>query len=185
METSFTESKIIENKKKEYFMKNKDNEYILVVYIENNNIIFNIKQLNNISLYFYQNKYELNEILDVLKIDYKLIDNFEKIIELINKAYSNNKLFIHHTNDQINLKIVFCIELREYESTLILNKKEIDINEKFELIMKELELLKEMNFKLINDKIKEIEKFLFDLKNYVEKKMEENKVLIHNLKKKI
>ena len=49
-------NKEIENKD-EYIMN--ENEYKLLVYIEDKYIVFNIIKLDNLSLYCYQNKYKL------------------------------------------------------------------------------------------------------------------------------
>ena len=54
---------------KEYLFKIKEKEYKLLINIEYKYIIFKIEQLNNISLYYYQNKYELKQINDILKLN--------------------------------------------------------------------------------------------------------------------
>ena len=58
--------KEIENKN-EYIMN--ENEYKLLVYIKDKYIIFNVNKLENISLYYYQNKYELKEIINIVNIN--------------------------------------------------------------------------------------------------------------------
>ena len=67
---------------------------------------------------------------------------------------------------------------KEYESIITLNKNELTINDKFEIIIKEL---KEIKNKIINDKIKEIEKLVFDLKNTVNETINKNKKSIKSL----
>ena len=123
--------------KKEYLLNIKDNEYKLLINIENQFVIFKIEQLNNLSLYYYKKKYELKQINDILNIDNK-IDNFSEIIELFDKAYLNKKLSINVNNKNINLNIKLQISSKEYESIIILNKKEKHINDGFEIIINEL-----------------------------------------------
>ena len=174
-------NKKIENKD-EYIM----NEYKLLVYIEDKYIIFNINKLDsNILLYHYQNKYELKEIINILNLNINLYDNLEKIRELINEAYLNKKLSIYNINNEMNLNLKLTIGFKEYEYLIILNKKELNINEKFEMIINKILLLKKSNNVLINDKFKEIEKLIFDLKDIVNKKMKENEDSINLLKNNI
>ena len=175
--------KEMENKN-EYLMN--DNKYKLLVYIEDKYIIFNINKLDNISLYYYQNKFELKEIINILKLNNNLYDNLEEIKELINEAYLNNKLSIYNENNEINLKFKLPIGFnKEYEYSIKLNKKELNINEKLEIIINEIIFLKQSNNILINHKLKEIEELIFDLKDIINKKMKENEELINILKNQI
>ncbi len=167
--------------KNEYIIN--ENEYKLCVYIEDKYIIFNIYKLDDISLYYYQNKFELKEIINILNLNNNLYDNLEKIKELVNEAYLNKKLLIYNGNKEINLKIKLPIGFKEYECSIKLNKKELNINEKLELILNEILLLKKSNN--INDKFKEIEKLIFDLKDIINKKMKENEELINRLRNNI
>ena len=170
--------------KNEYLFNIEDNEYKLHINKENQYIFFKIEQSNNISLYNYQNKYELKQINDILNLNNK-IDNFDEIRELFDKSYLNNKLSININDNNINIKIKFPILYKEYESIITLNKEEKNINNKFEIIINELSLLKEFKNKIINDKIQEIEKLINDLKDIVNKKMKENEESIKILKDKI
>ena len=105
-------NKEIENKN-EYIMN--ENKYKLLIYIEDKYIIFNIHKLGNISLYSYENKFELKEIINILKLNDNLYDNLEKIKELVNEAYLNKKLLIYNGNKEMNLKIKLPIGFKEYE----------------------------------------------------------------------
>ena len=107
-------------------------------------------------------------------------------MELIDKSYSNKKLSINsNINNEIELKIKLTIGFNEYESLIKLNKKELNINEKFEIITYEILLLKKINNTIINNKIKEVEKLFSNLKSSVNKKLKENSKTISMLKIKI
>ena len=64
-----------------------------------------INDINNLNLYYYQNKYTLKDIIDSLKLDINLYDNFNKIMDLIKDAHLNNNILLELFNNNINLVI--------------------------------------------------------------------------------
>ena len=52
--------------KNEYIFKINDKEFKLIVFIENQYIIFTINQNYKLSLYYYENKYEFSQIIELL-----------------------------------------------------------------------------------------------------------------------
>ena len=165
--------------KKELILKFNNFEYKLIISSDDNYLYFKIEHIIEIIFYSYQTKYDLKTILNILMLNNILYDNFEKIVELINDAYINNKLFIKDIDkSKIELIIKLPIGYKEYDCSLILNKEALDINKKFEIILKQLENSKD------NNEIKKLEKYLIDLKSLIENKLNENTKLINLLKEK-
>ena len=165
--------------KKEIILKFNNFEYKLIISSDNNYLYFKIEHIYEIIFYSYQTKYDLKTILNTLMLNNILYDNFEKIVELINDAYINNKLFIKDIDkSKIELIIKLPIGYKEYDCSLILNKEALDINKKFEIILKQLGNNKD------NNEIKKLEKYLIDLKSLIENKLNENTKLINLLKEK-
>ena len=65
-----------------------------------------INNINNLNIYYYQNKYTLKNMIDSLKLDIFVYDSFDKIMKLIEYAYSNNSILLKLFNNyNINLII--------------------------------------------------------------------------------
>ena len=167
--------------RKELILKLNNLEYKLIILIDNDYLLLKIELLNEIILYSYQIKYDLKTIINILMLNNILYNNFEKIIELINDAYTNKKLLIKDVNkDRIELIIKMPIGFKEYDCSIILKRKNPDINGKFTIIIGKLKKYKDYS----NNEIKMLEKYLLDLRSLVDNKLNQNSKLINNLKEK-
>ena len=170
------------NIKKEFLLKTDNISYKLKIYSSNKYINFKIEKLDDLILYYYYNNYEHHKIVNILKLNEMLYDNFEKIIELINEAYLNEKISIMNNgndNDSIDLRIDLPIGFKVYNCSLILKRKEFGINEKLELIMNEVHNVN------INNEYKKIEKKILNIKQSTEKELNINSELNKSLNEKI
>ena len=77
------------------------------------------------------------------------------------------------------------IEFKEHEFIIILKREELNIKEKFDIIFNEIILLKKLEDSRINDKLKNLEELILDIKLNINKKLEENENIINKLKSKI
>ena len=90
--TSETDNNNEVNIQKEFLFKTDNLSYKLKIYSNNKYINFKIEKLDDLILYYYYNNYEHHKIVNILKLNEMLYDNFEKIIELINEAYLNYRI---------------------------------------------------------------------------------------------
>ena len=172
---------------KDYIIKTNDICYKLIVKKDSENIEFKINKLDKLNLFYYYNKYSLEKINDYLKIDISTYNNLSKIMKLIDNSYSNNQIHIDIDNYN-NSKLIIILDneiSKNFKSTLNMTKKELGINEKFEIIINEINEIKKSNAKLIKNKFNDIEKILFDLKESTNKTIKENIESINSLKDKI
>ena len=155
----------------------------MIITIDNKLIILKIYKLNNMEFINYENQFNLKDINNILYKNSNICNNLEEVLELIDSIYKNKKLIINNNKDNImNIIIKYPIGIKEHESIIKLNKKEIGINEKFKIILNEIMIIKKDNDKIINDKLNKIEQLLIELKDNVNKKLEENKNIINKLK---
>ena len=174
------EQKIV---KKEYNIEINNEKYNLLIFIDNKLINIKIYNLNNMEFIYYENKFNLTDIYNILYINSNICNNLEEVIELIDSAYKNKKIIVYFSNNNIiNIKIKYPIACKEQECIIKLNKKEIDINDKFKNILKEIMLIKKEKDEIINDKLNKIEQLLLELKDYIKIKLEENKSVINEIK---
>ena len=172
--------------KKEYNIDINNNTYNLIITLDNEFIEFKVYQLNDIKFIYYKNKFNLNNINNILDLSLNIYNNLEKVLELIDLVYKNKKLLINiDINNKMNLIIRYPIGFNEHECLIPIIQKELDINEKFEIILNEIILLKKSEDRRINEKLKKIEKLLLDIKYNVNKKFEENINFINLLKNEI
>ena len=159
--------------------------YKLLIKTDNLYLIFDLNEENNISLFHYTNKYKFEDLIKILKINIDLYNNLEEIVDLITNVYTKNKISFNYDNKSINLAIKLLKGSKEYISIIYLNKKEYDINKKFELLFKEINILKKDKNIYIDEKLNQFEKLLFDIKNNINEKMNENTNIIKKLETKL
>ena len=147
--------------KKEYNIDINNNKYNLIITLDDEFIEFKVYQLNDIKFIYYKNKFNLNNINNILDLSFNIYNNLEKVLQLIDLAYKNKKLLINiDINNKMNLIIRYQIGFMKHECLIPLIEKELDINEKFEIIFNEIILLKKLEDRRINEKFKKIEKLL-------------------------
>ena len=168
--------------KKEYSIQINNISYKFIIYIDHIHIYFLIKEINNIVFYIYENKYDIDQIIKILKLNVNFYDNLHKIINLLDQVYLRNKIKLEYiiNKDTFNINIKLPIDYQEYDSYLILDKKELDNNEKFDIIIKELCSLQKDKIK--DNKIDILKKSIFDLKILIIDKLNENVNQIYSLK---
>ena len=169
---------------KEYILKIKDIALKLIIKMNGEVLNFEINELNKVVLYNYINKYNYKDLIHIFKLNNELYNNTNKILDLIDDAYSRNKISVSYNNkNEIILKIKLPIVFKEYDCLLFLKKKELGINKKFDIILDELISLKKEKNISINKKVGKIEELLTSLKKNVNEKFNENNKLISDLKK--
>ncbi len=148
-----------------FIVKMNNKKYRLTIIKYDKCIQIKINEINSLNLYYYQNRYTFQNIIDTLKLDISLYDSFGKIMDLIKEAYINNNILLKlFNNNNINL----IIRYNYYESIFTLNKCDLEINEKFDIIINEINnIRKNKNISLIVNKLEQLEKILDDLKKFI------------------
>ena len=124
----YNESNQIDNNikiiKKEYKIKKNENNYNLIISKDNEYIYFKIYQLNELISIYYKNKFDLKNIINILNLSPNLYENLDKVIELIDECYKNEKILINEEkNNKMNLIIKYMIGFKEHEFIIILKQK--------------------------------------------------------------
>ena len=145
--------------------KDKNNKYCLNLFHDTTYFYFKLNKIEpeNISLFFFFNKYDYSTLIDKLKLSEKLIPDF-KSIEL-------------YLKDETNTTIYIIFKIMDQERVIVLLKQEMDENQKFEKILKEINTLKNVN----EDKIEELKKKSNEIKDETELKFNQNKELLDTL----
>ena len=176
------EKQIIEEK--DYIINNSKDQYRLIIKRDLGHIYFKLYKLGEIALFRYKNKFDLKNIIDILKINQFLYNDFDKIFKLIDECYSNNKIFLNINNTNIDLIIKLNDNSKEYEVTIHLYKSQLNMNEQFEDIINEIKDIKKDPNNLLDDRIFGIQLLLNDIKNDANIKISEDKKEIDSLGKK-
>ena len=153
-----------------YEIKNEKNGYILLrLEIDENNIYIIISLNNNIE-YNYKTKMSLPTIVNKLELNPIKYSNLELILNIFDEIYKNKNIFIKINNDESCILLIkFINVLKESEYEFKLYKNYTKINDKFNILFNEVNLLKnkafynnEMNntIKNLNNKIEELEEII-------------------------
>ena len=154
------------NKIKEYILKINNEEYKLKISYDINNIFLKIERKNELLLYNYENKFNYNDIVSILKLPPEIYNESNKVVDVLDKAYENKKLILKFDEDNINMLLIvkLSIGFQEIDCPLQIRKKYYDINEIFNIILGELKSLKQIKKELIAPQILELEKKIESLK---------------------
>ena len=171
-----TPEEIINYKKYELNIK-EDNFLLEIELFSDNYISFKLKKLNNISLYYYMEKYNYNDISKIL-LNKKEYFDLSEIILLFDKAIENKNInLIYDKNNKImNMKIKRIIDSKDIEHDIKLKEKKFTNEE----ILKTLIEKENSKDTLINNLIKKnkeneehinqledkIKIFEYEIKNY-------------------
>ena len=170
--------------KKEYLITIKNISYKLIIYIEDIYIHLKINESKNIPLYYYQNKYDYKTIIGKLHLDIRKYINLQNIFRLIDQAYLTNNMQFSLDNNKINLNINLVTGNKINNYVLVLNKKKLEINEKFEIIFNEINNLKKENNSLLKDyEFEKLQQLVNNLENKIYQKLQKNKKTLELLQK--
>ena len=173
------EEEMINFKSQNYFLfleNNKENKYCLNLFHDTDYYYFKIQKHEpiNISLSFFFSKYDYTTLLGQLKLDSKLFTDFNSIEKELINSLDKKEAYLKNENDK-SINIVFKINNEGKE--LILLKREMNENEKFEKIVDELKELKNVN----EDKIDELKKLSKEIEDDTDKKCKEHKDMLDAL----
>ena len=87
--------------KKEYNIEIENEQYKLIINIDNKLINLKICKLNNIEFIYYENSFNLKDINNVLYKNSNIFNNLEEVLELIDSTYKNKKLMVIHNKNNI------------------------------------------------------------------------------------
>jgi hypothetical protein len=156
--------------------KDKNNKFCLNLFHDTTYFYFKLNKIEpeNISLDFFFNKFDYTTLIDKLKINEKLTPDFKSIESLLLESLEKNNVYL---KDETNTTIYVIFKMMDKERVIILLKQEMDENQKFEKIMKEISALKNVN----EDKIEELKKKSKEIKDETELKCNKNKELLDTL----
>ena len=159
----------IENQSKEYILKINNSEYTLKIIYDTNKIFFKIEKKNEFLLFNYESKYNYKDIISILKLPSDLYNESNKVVEVLDKAYENQKLILKFDEDNTCLLLIvkLSVGFQEIDCPLKIRKKYYDINEKFDIILEKLKSLKQNKKEFINSQILELEQKIESLKKHI------------------
>ena len=151
---------------KEYELKLNNITYILQIQIDLNYIYFKLYENKEKGPFYYYNKFDFNNITNSLKLFPDIYNNLNKVLDLLNIAYNNNKLQLSKMGNNINIIIKLINGYIEIDCPIKLNKTQIDIDKKIENIIKDIKNLKNKNNILLTyNKLLKLEEILMNNEN--------------------
>lgn len=170
--------------KKEYEFKCENKLYKLQIQIDSYFIYFKINEIldDDIIPIIYKNKFDLKNIVSKLKLLPDIYDELIKVLLLLDDCYNDNKLKLSIKGKEVNIIAIIKNGNLEIECIINLIENKTEIDDKFEIIINDIKLLKNQ---LSNNKILEIENSLKKMQEYVNQKFEANEKTIKELTSKI
>lgn len=173
--------------KKEHTLVVNKISYKLIISMDRQFIYFKINEINNNSLFYFQNKYNYKNLLELFKLNNDIYINLEIIFDLIENAYLNKDLkLIFGDENNLHLKINLMNENKKKKYIIILNKHKLGLNNKFSIIINEINNLKLQKNKEINEnKFKKLHLLLENLQTSTNILLEKNMKRLSLLKKQV
>ena len=133
-----TEENILNSKKYNLLLDNED--YELTMNLRETFIEFKLTQKNIISLYYYQEKFDLQTINHLLSSFFK---ELKEVFEFYVKALNRNLVKLIKNNIKMNLNMIYIIKLNEeMEINLELKKIKFTKDDIIDILIKEMNGLK-------------------------------------------
>ena len=174
---------------REYIMVINNNKYKLKLNADNKFINFIFQPKGNLIFFQYKNKFKYEAMIEVLKLNKNSYNNYDKIIDYLDKLFKDNKfeIIFQEYSNIFNITFNLLNDCQGYRPNIILKKEEITNSEKFDALFDEIKLLKQdllKKNKIINESLEKI-KYLNKLNNSYNKKINESENIIKLLKNKI
>ena len=188
---------------KRYELKYKEDIYSLLIERSSDDYIhFQLRKSNNISMYHYINKYKYNDIIKILSLQNEYQKDSSKVFQFFDSAAKNEKIKLEYNNYNKNIMELILKkekDVNEIEGKLELNKNKIENDEMFNILINEINEIKnnkkENKDNIINElinknkeyenKIKLLEDKINILENEIKQfKESQNKIIKEALKPK-
>ena len=137
-------------------------------------IHFQLRKSNNISMYHYINKYKYNDIIKIFALENEYQKDSSKVFQFFDSALANEIIKLEFNNYNKNIMEIILKKERddnEIEGKLELNKNKIENDEMFNILINEINEIKnnkkENKDNIINESIiknKEFENMKIKLK---------------------
>ena len=148
--------------------KNEKDNYIINLIFNSEQITFNIKKPNQYHYSQYESKFSFSELKQINSF-FSQFSNVEKIGKLYTNLLNGKKITLEENQNEINLSFM---NITEEKIQIIIKKKELSKNEKFdklseivENLIKDIQELKEDN-KLLKEENKKIKEELNQLNQF-------------------
>ena len=129
---------------KNYKLNLNNDTFLLVIETSSNgDINFKVKQINNITRYYFSKKYSFEEILKKLYLYKDLNESISKILTYIDYSISNKKMILNEDqNKNIILSLKKSMDLQEVECKIELEKIKIKDEEIMDLLIEQINEIK-------------------------------------------
>ena len=110
-----------------YQLKINNISYILQIQFDLEKIYFKLYENKEKNPSYYSNEYDLKSITKLLKLFPDIYNNLNKIMDLLNTSYNNNKLQLSKIDHHINIIIKIINGYIEVDCPILLIKKNINV----------------------------------------------------------
>ncbi len=154
-----------------------NNRYYLGLHYDDEQYYFILKKGDPLDLSFslYYNKFEFSNLVEHLNLNFDLFPDFKSVEELLINVLKRKEAYLNEKTE-VSINVYFTIMGKEQKITLL--KREMNDNEKFDLIVDELKKLKNVN----DDKFEELKKLVNEFEEETNKKLKENTDILDTLK---
>lgn len=115
----------------EYDLKlNKDTYKLIIEISSNNDIIFKLRQTNNISFIYYLKQYKYEVLLKHLKLEKHKYNNIQKIVELFDTSIKKENINIHKDSVKNNMMLFLILNENNKKEEYFINLENKIMNEK-------------------------------------------------------
>ena len=142
-ETENYQPELIESKK--YTLNYKEDIYsLLIERYSDDNIGFKISQSNNIFLHYYKNKYNYTEITKLFLLQKEYYQDLSKVFKFFDAALTKKKIKLEYNENKKTLELILnkTLDFDEIECRLALNKNRIENDDIFNMLINEINEIK-------------------------------------------
>ena len=128
---------------KEYKLTLENDTYLLKMESHSNDLIsLNVRQINNISFYYFYKEYKYDQLLNLLILNNEYHNNISKIYQFCDIAITKNKVKLIKEKEKMILLLNNIVNFKEVECKLDLNQMKLTNEEMLMILFNEIREIK-------------------------------------------
>ena len=137
------------------FSLSNDIYLVVIKALSEERIVFQIRQINNISFYYYEKEFTYEEISQIFLLQKNYYDSINKIFKFFDKAVNNSKVTLSQNKEKKTLVLTLkkIMDFDEIDCSFDLMEKKITNEEMLKILFNEIREMKLNNKKINNNNI--------------------------------
>ena len=166
---SLPKSSLIKSREYEYKLNNEEDSYSLLMELyANNYICFKLRKINDLSSNYYFNKFNYDEMMKIFVLKKEFFSGMKTLFKFCDNLLSKKEMILEYKIEKnvMILKLIKKLKSKEIECKLELNNVKLPKDEMIELLIKEINEIKNNENEDVSSKINMLSNNVKEFENH-------------------